>query len=433
MLKMSRLRALGALFALLAASVAISACGGGVPSNSVATVGDQTIKRDTFDHWMRIITISQASQTNPNAAKTAAVPDSPDFQKCVAAKKKTAPKPAKGQPETTDAQFKTQCKQQYDQFKGEVLGFLIRSTWLDQEATRMNVKVTGKEVQKQIDDIKKQQFTQQGSYEKFLQSAGLTNEDVLFQQRVRELQNKITSKVTKGKDTVTDAQIADYYNKHQSQFSTQERRNVRIVLTKTKAKAQQAKSALQPGGSWKSVAKQYSIDQATKNKGGELQGGVAKGQQEKALDTAIFAADKGKLTGPVKTQFGWYVFEVTGVTPDSQQSVDDAKETIRSLLKSQNEQDALDSFIKDFQDKYTKETQCADDYVVQECDNAKDEATSTGPASGGTPQVAPPQGAAPQGAVPPGVPQGVPQGAVPQGAPPQGAAPQGQPVPVPQG
>jgi foldase protein PrsA len=374
-----RQSALGAFF-VAALALGVSACGGGLPGNSVATVGDQTIKRDTFDHWMRIITISQASQTNPNAAKTAAVPDSPDFQKCVAAKKKTAPKPAKGQPETTDAQFKTQCKQQYDQFKGEVLGFLIRSTWLDQEATRMNVKVTGKEVQKQIDDIKKQQFTQQGSYEKFLQSAGLTNEDVLFQQRVRELQNKITSKVTKGKDTVTDAQIADYYNKHQSQFSTQERRNVRIVLTKTKAKAQQAKSALQSGGSWKSVAKQYSIDQATKNKGGELQGGVAKGQQEKALDTAIFAADKGKLTGPVKTQFGWYVFEVQKVTKGKQQSLDESKANIKQQLAQQQQNAALKKFGDDYRKRYKATTDCRKGYEVDDCKNAPKKKASTTPA-----------------------------------------------------
>jgi foldase protein PrsA len=374
-----RQSALGAFF-VAALAVGVSACGGGLPGSSVATVGDQTIKRDTFDHWMRIITISQASQTNPNAAKTAAVPDSPDFQQCVAAKKKTAPKPAKGQPETTDAQFKTQCKQQYDQFKGEVLGFLIRSTWLDQEATKMKVKVTDKEVQKQIDDIKKQQFTQKGSYEKFLQTAGLTNEDVLFQQRVRELQNKITAKVTKGKNNVTDAQIADYYNKHQSQFATQERRNVRIVLTKTKAKAQQAKSALQSGGSWKSVAKQYSIDQASKNKGGELQGGVAKGQQEKALDTAIFSADKAKLTGPVKTQFGWYVFQVEKVTKGKQQSLDESKANIKQQLASQQQNATLKKFGDDYRKRYKATTDCRKGYEVDDCKNAPKKKASTTPA-----------------------------------------------------
>ena len=89
----------------MAAVLGVSACGGGVPGNSVATVGDQTIKRDTFDHWMKIIAISQAGQTNPAAAKTATVPDAPDFKQCIAEKKKTAAKPAKGQPEPTDAQL----------------------------------------------------------------------------------------------------------------------------------------------------------------------------------------------------------------------------------------------------------------------------------------------------------------------------------------
>ena len=377
-----RKSALGAFF-VAALTLGVSACGGGMPGNSVATVGDQTIKRDTFDHWMRIITISQASQTNPNAAKTVAVPDAPDFEKCVAQKKKTAAKPAKGQPEPTEAQFKTQCKQQYDQFKSEVLGFLIRSTWLDQEAQKQKVKVTDKEVQKQIDDIKKQQFTQKGSYEKFLQTAGLTNEDVLFQQRVRELQNKITQKITKGKDKVTDAQIADYYEKHKSQFSTPERRQVRIVLTKDKGRAQQAKDALQSGGSWKSVAKRYSIDQATKNKSGVLEGGVAKGQQEKALDTAIFAADKGKLTGPVKTQFGWYVFEVEKVTKGKQQSLDESKANIKQQLASQQQNSALKKFGDDYRKRYKAETDCRKGYEVDDCKNAPKKKASTTPTTTG--------------------------------------------------
>jgi foldase protein PrsA len=385
-----RKSALGAFF-VVALALGVSACGGGMPGNSVATVGDQTIKRDTFDHWMRIITISQASQTNPNAAKTAAVPDAPDFEKCVAQKKKTAPKPAKGQPEPTDAQFKTQCKQQYDQFKSEVLGFLIRSTWLDQEAQKQKVNVTDKEVQKQIDDIKKQQFTQKGSYEKFLQTAGLTNEDVLFQQRVRELQNKITQKVTKGKDKVTDAQIADYYEKHKSQFATQERRNVRIVLTKTKDKAAQAKSALDSGQSWKSVAKTYSIDQASKNKSGELQGGVAKGQQEKALDTAIFGADKGKITGPVKTQFGWYVFEVEKITKGKQQSLEESKANIKQQLASQQQNTALKKFGDDYRKRYKATTDCRKGYEVDDCKNAPKKKASTTPTTTGGEQPQPQQ------------------------------------------
>lgn len=374
---------------LVAAVLGVSACGGGMPGDSVATVGDQTIKRDTFDHWMKIIAISQAGQSNPAAAKTATVPDAPDFKQCIAQKKKTAAKPAKGQPEPTEAQLKTQCKQSYDQFKTQVLGFLIRSTWLDQEANRLKVKVAEKTITKQIDDIKKQQFAQKGSYEKFLQGAGLTNEDVLYQQRIRELQNQITTKVTKGKDKVTDAQIEAYYNKNKSRFSSPERRDLRIVLTKDKAKAEQAKKALDSGQSWKAVAKKYSVDQASKAKGGALPG-VAKGQQEPAFDKAIFAATKGKLTGPVKTQFGWYVFEVSKITPSKQQTLEESKTSIKQILASQNQQGALKKFGDDYRNRYKKTTDCRKGYVVDDCKNApKKKATATtAPAdtTGGTQQ-----------------------------------------------
>jgi foldase protein PrsA len=362
---------------LAAVALGVTACGGGaIPGNSVATVGDQTIKRDTFDHWMKIIAISTAAQTNPNAAKTATAPDAPDFKQCIAQKKKTAAKPAKGQPEPTEAQLKSQCQQQYDQFKSEVLGFLIRSTWLDQEAAKQGVKVTDAEVQKQIDGIKKQQFTQKGSYEKFLQNAGLTNEDVLFQQRVQQLQNKITQKITKGKDTVTDAQIEAYYNKNKSRFASPERRDLRIVLTKDKAKAQQAKKALQSGQSWKSVAKKYSIDTASKSNGGKLPG-VAKGQQEKALDTAVFSADKGKLSGPIKTQFGWYVFEVTKITEAKQQSLEDSKASIKQILQQQGQQNVLKKFSDDYRKRYKAETDCRKGYQVDDCKNAPKKSSTT--------------------------------------------------------
>ena len=68
------------------------------------------------------------------------------------------------------------------------------------------------------------------------------------------------------------------------------------------------------------VAKKYSIDPTTKNKGGVLTN-VTKGQQDAALSKAAFAATTNKLIGPVKGQFGYYVVEVTKITPATQKSL----------------------------------------------------------------------------------------------------------------
>ncbi len=252
MLSKYRSLALCAFFVLPA--LLLSACGSDVPGNSVAKVGDQSIRRSTFDHWMQIAAVSAAGQTaTTGAAPKAQVPDAPSFTKCIAQKKATAGKPAKGQPEPTEAQLKGQCQQEYNQLRDQVLEFLIRGNWIEQETRKQNLKVSDKDVQKQIDAAVKQAFQNPGDFQKFLQRSGLTQADVFYQQRNQLLQQKLTEKVTKAQGNVTDAQIQQYYDKNKSKFSTPERRDLRIVLTKTQAKAEQARKALESGQSWADV------------------------------------------------------------------------------------------------------------------------------------------------------------------------------------
>jgi foldase protein PrsA len=424
-LRLTRLISLLATAAVL--PIAVAGCGNDVPSGAVAKVDDTVIKQEEFDHWVQA---AAQGQQPPGAGGQVSVPDPPDFTECVDAKKQQPVPPGSQKP--TDDQLKDQCQQEFDSLKQQVMQFLISAEWIEQEANARDIEVSDEEVQKQFEDQKNQSFPNEKQYQQFLKTSGQTEEDLLFRVKLDVLSTKVRDEIIDDVDEVSDEDIQTYYDENKERFAQPERRDLNVVLTKTEDKANEAKQAIESGQSFKDVAKEFSIDEASKSQGGKLPA-VAEGQQEKAFDDAIFSADKGELTGPVKTQFGWYVFEVTKVTPASQQSLDDAKETIKSLLRSEREQKALDDFIKEFQDKYSEKTNCADDYVVQECDNAPDE-TSTGPASGGAPQVAPPQGGgAPQGQPVP-VPQGAPPtGAPPTGAPPQGAPPQGTPVPVPQG
>ncbi|HEY0633618.1 MAG TPA: peptidylprolyl isomerase, partial [Thermoleophilaceae bacterium] len=176
-----------------------------------------------------------------------------------------------------------------------------------------------------------------------------------------------------------------------------------------------------------------SSDSASKSQGGRLPG-VTKGQQEKTFDAAIFSAPKNKVLGPIKTQFGFYVFRVTKITAAKQQTLAQVKTTIKNLLQSQQQQKALNDFVKDWQKRSKDMTTCAKGYIVQQCKNAPKPKTNTAPASGGAPQTgAPPQSGAPQQVpVPPSGAGGAP--GAPQQAPPSGGgAPQPTPAPAPSG
>jgi foldase protein PrsA len=395
----------GVSLAGLCALVAAGCGGDDVPSDAVAKVGDTVITKQAFDRWYQNAAKSQAQQGGPPVP-----PDPPSFTKCVAALKEQQPK---GTPAQKDGALKKQCKQGYDQLKQQVMQFLIQSEWVQQEAEEQGVEVKDAEVRRLFDDQKKQAFPKEKDYQRFLQTSGSSEQDILFRVKLDALQGKLAEKVQKNQEKISDDEIEEYYEKNKKRFTQPESRDLSIVLTKGKAKAEQAKKELEGGASFKAVANEYSTDQASKAQGGKLPG-VTRGRQDKAFDEAVFDAEKGELEGPVKTQFGWYVFEVTKVTPANEQSLDEAKETIRNVLRQENESKALQSFIESFREDFKDITACREGFVVPECANAPEPETDTGPASGGAP------GGAPQQAPPP---QGAPQQGAPQQAPPQQTAP----------
>src|SRR5919199_1695604 len=193
---------------IAACAALIAGCGGGgVPTNGVAKVGDTVITKDQFNHWL-----NAAAHGSAAPGSNVTVPDPPNFTKCIANQaKQPVPKGAK---KPTTAQLKTQCKQQYDALKQQVMQFLVSAEWIQQEADKQGVKVSDKEVQKQFQDQKKQSFQKQADYQKFLKNSGMTEADLLFRVKLDVISNDVRNKVIKGKDNVTDAQISSYYNKN---------------------------------------------------------------------------------------------------------------------------------------------------------------------------------------------------------------------------
>jgi parvulin-like peptidyl-prolyl isomerase len=382
--KLARIQLACAAVAALGASV-VAGCGNDVPAGSVAKVGDATIQKADFDKWLK-----SAAQGNAQGG-AASVPDPPNYKNCVAAKQQQAAPQGSKKPST--AALKKQCAQEYGQLKGDVMQFLIQAQWVQQEAKDRGIKVSDQEVKNRLDEEKKRAFPGKNGdkrYQDFLKTSGMSEQDILFRFKLETLQQKLTQKVTEQQAKVSDADVKAYYDKNKKRFAQPERRDLQVVLTKKKAKAEQARKALESGQSFKAVAKKYSIDQASKAHGGKLPD-VAKGQQEAAFDKAIFSAKKGQLKGPVKTQFGYYVFKVNKVTPASQQSFEQSKATIRNLLKSQRQQKSLDRFIKDFRSRYKDKTVCADAYRVAECKNAPKTKTNTSTAQQQVPQQQAPQ------------------------------------------
>ena len=85
--------------------------------------------------------------------------------------------------------------------------------------------------------------------------------------------------------------------------------SARHILVETEQECLQLKQEIEAGRNFAATARQLSKCPSGK-KGGEL-GQFFRGQMVPEFDRVVFEAEVGKVHGPVKTQFGYHLIEIT--------------------------------------------------------------------------------------------------------------------------
>ena len=83
----------------------------------------------------------------------------------------------------------------------------------------------------------------------------------------------------------------------------------RHILVSTEDKCNELKAQIEGGADFAEVAKANSTCPSSRQ-GGDL-GTFRPGQMVKEFDTVVFSAPLHQVQGPVKTQFGYHLVEVT--------------------------------------------------------------------------------------------------------------------------
>jgi peptidyl-prolyl cis-trans isomerase C len=90
------------------------------------------------------------------------------------------------------------------------------------------------------------------------------------------------------------------------------RASARHILVDSQQACQTLKDEIAGGADFAAMAKQHSKCPSGKQ-GGEL-GEFGPGQMVPEFDKVVFSATVGEVQGPIKTQFGWHLVEVTSRT-----------------------------------------------------------------------------------------------------------------------
>jgi peptidyl-prolyl cis-trans isomerase C len=272
-----------------------------------------------------------------------------DLSRMVASIKASDPAFATASPEVTKA---------LANIRVQVLDELITTKLLSQEAKRRKISADAKQVQEAITAIKTGSgFKTDAEFTAVLAKEGKTMDDlrtaIADELVIRELSKQLTADVA-----VSGEDIGAFYRANLDQFTVPEGVKARHILlavnpdAPASAKEIQRKRAqdlikqLNNKADFVALAKTNSDDQSNKNSGGDL-GAFTKGQMVKAFEDAAFAAQVGKVVGPVETSFGLHIIRVdekiaAKVIPLSEVQADPR---IKPFLLKQKVQKRLDESI----------------------------------------------------------------------------------------
>ncbi len=152
---------------------------------------------------------------------------------------------------------------------------------------------------------------------------------------------------------ISDDQLKAQYQQNIQQYQVPNRVHVEHILLMTvgktdaevdeiKKKAQDILNQAKKGSNFEDLAKKYSEDPGTKDKGGDL-GWIIQGQTVAEFEKAAFTLPKGSISDLVKTQYGFHILKIIDKESAHTKPFDEVKESIRvNLVQNGAEKEAND-------------------------------------------------------------------------------------------
>src|ERR1700757_4971808 len=132
-----------------------------------------------------------------------------------------------------------------------------------------------------------------------------------FKKRLNFTRNRLLMDsllAVESKSATNDAAMKQVYEDASKQISGEQEVHARHILVETEDEAKAVKAELDKGADFAELAKKKSKDPGASD-GGDL-GFFTKDQMVPEFSEAAFSLDPGKISDPVKSQFGWHIIKV---------------------------------------------------------------------------------------------------------------------------
>jgi len=154
--------------------------------------------------------------------------------------------------------------------------------------------------------------------------------------------------------TVSEEEVAAYYEENKEEFSEPEQVKASHILVESEDMAIEILAELEGKElTFEEAAEKYSTC-PSKQRGGDL-GFFTRGQMVTAFEEAAFQLEPGSMSEPVKTEYGWHIIMVAEKQPARQKPLDEVREALSEKLTSEKQYKLYNDTLASLKEKYTVE------------------------------------------------------------------------------
>jgi peptidyl-prolyl cis-trans isomerase C len=160
------------------------------------------------------------------------------------------------------------------------------------------------------------------------------NERKEFKSRIAFIRNKLLMEIVlieEGKAAVTDQAMHKVYDDAVKQMSGEQEVRARHILVATEVEAKAVIAEIRKGTDFAELAKLKSKDPGAAAEGGDL-GYFTREQMVPEFAEAAFKLEKGQVSEPVKTQFGWHIIKVENKRTKPAPEYEKVKEQVQTFV-----------------------------------------------------------------------------------------------------
>ncbi len=255
------------------------------------------------------------------------------------------------------APYQAQSGEAMDSKIGETLEQAIDTKILVREASLKGMEVKDDLVEKRVDELKAL-YPTNDAFLKEVEKSGETLSDLRTRLRKQLMALKMATdkhdQLAKSV-TVTESEVAQYYEDHKGEFQHSERVRVRQIFLEAaegsagrdaaKARLVELKQELDNGADFAGLAKAYS--QAPGAADGGIVGWIVRGDLVKPLEDVAFTLPEGSLSDVLESPLGYHILKVDKREDAGQASLEEVRAEIEPAIRDQKAGELYDKWMSD--------------------------------------------------------------------------------------